>query len=332
MSLQSTYDNYEKVNSVTSILGYNENGTPSNSAIPNVFDDWFHGDFRTARPQSLSSALGKKYPDEYNGKSFPNWRINSAIEVGFDSPNGRSIANNDWAVSFGKSKQAKITLEGEKFNPFRDVPGLNFDGSENALTSNVKGPFTAKKKISIPDSDGNSVDGIRASSIYGGSDRYLTTAKKRGYTLKELFALTPGGAIIAPLADSAFMIHVTTFYTFTDIIYMADGAKVVRLWDASKYPAHDLYVDETREDGNPFREGIEWVRRNGKHAAFEDFAFEGNTVGLTPFDRSGSFLYRQKMFKGKGSHPVGTFTDNGTIFRASTVANAKSQPLFPSGI
>ena len=325
MTLQQSWQNEEKANVVTSIFGYSENESPRNSAIPSIFDEWFHGDFRTNRPNDLSSALGSKTLEEY-AQSFPNFRMNSVVEIGFDS-DGQTISDyevqttdpNDSTTSGGLSP---ITLEGasdEPSNPFRNE--YDYDGSQNYLDATVKGPHSDQTKITV---DG--IEGVRASLILGGSDPYLEKVKAEKETLHSL----AGGGV--PSFVSRYFFHVTTFYSFVDFVFMADGTKVARAWDASVYPAHALYVGETKRDQNLFREGIEWTVDGPvlQNHAFSSFAEDGNQPGATPFDQGGSFLYKD-LFRilGDGDHPVMTHTESGSRLSAATVENDLSNPLFP---
>lgn len=109
---------------------------------------------------------------------------------------------------------------------------------------------------------------------------------------------------------------------------MADGTKVVRCWDVSRYPAHALYVGENWRGERPFREGLEWTR-DSYNTAFNVFALESVTPGLTPFDAWGLFLYEDFFRTGAGEHPVIDYTDPGTTLSVETVENELSEPLFP---
>lgn len=53
MSLQPGRRKIKKVNSITSVSGYDENADGTDSDIPWVFDDWFYGDFKTSRPKKV---------------------------------------------------------------------------------------------------------------------------------------------------------------------------------------------------------------------------------------------------------------------------------------
>jgi len=320
----------ETANVVTTLFGYNENEDPSSSAIPWPFDEWFHGDFTTSRPDSLSNALGTKQLEEYS-QSFPDYRINSVVEIGFDT-DGQTISNpnvnttnpNDSNSPGGLSA---VTLEGasdEPYNPFRDT--LNYDGSDDYLDATVKGPYTAQEKVGPIGDSG--VEGYRASIILGGSDPYLQRMKEDGVMLADLVDVD----IPAFVVD--FMAHVTTFYSFLDFVFMADGTKLVRVWDASVYPAHALYVSGSKEDQNVFQEGIEWVQQGpaSEHEAFLRFGAEGNTLGTTPFDQFGSWGYKSLFDAGSGPHPVMQDSDPGSTLSVDTVESEFPDPLFPDSL
>lgn len=330
MTLSPGWDETEKVNVITAIPGYSENsssgGKADNSAVPIVFDDWFHGDFRRLFPSDLSSALGSKFLEEY-ARAFPNYRVKTAVEIGFDT-SGRNISSYEVQMA-EPSESAPITLEGgpgEPANPFRakeqdsiypDI--LDFDGANDYLPSNQKGPKTAQTKVTV---DG--VEGVRGSIIFGGNDTYLVTAKNRGIGLPLLLS----GNIPAALAT--FYAALPAFYSFVDFVFMADGTKVVRVWDASYYPAHALYVGGFRRDQTPFDEGEQWTR-DSANSAFYTFAFESVTPGRTPFNNLfGDFLYNRFYMDGAGAHPVMDYTDPGTVLSIDRVESEFSSPLFPS--
>ncbi|QIO25362.1 hypothetical protein [Haloarcula sp. JP-L23] len=188
----------------------------------------------------------------------------------FDT-DGQTITNpnatiTDPADSNSPGGLAPVTLEGaedEPTNPLRTT--YDYDGSQNYLDATVKGPHTAHQRVGPIGSDG--IEGYRASVILGGSDPYLAKLKK---DIESLAALTGSDV---PAAISRYAAHVTTFYSFLDFVFMADGAKLVRVWDASVYPAHALYVGGIKRRQNQFQEGEEWVKQGpiGAHKAF--FAF-----------------------------------------------------------
>jgi len=115
---------------------------------------------------------------------------------------------------------------------------------------------------------------------------------------------------------------------------MADGSKLVRVWDASVYPSHALYLDGNREGKNLFREGIEWVEQGPlqEHTAFLDFGLEGNTPGKTPFDQFGSWKYKLDWNKGSRDHPVMTASVQGNNLTLETMRSNFDSPLFPESL
>lgn len=332
MSLQPGWDKTEQVNAVTSIFGYNENLDSTDSAVPWALDDWFHGDFRTDRPGTLSEALSNKNPDldEYSDP-FPAWRINSVMEIGFNTPDGETIPDGEWEITMEESEQAPVTLEAypnsPQGNPFRNEFDSYDDHNPGQYLESVeKGPHVAKQKLN---ESIQGVEGVRGSIIYGGSDGYLVKAKN----LADIAALLSGVVHFTPLALAPFFTHITTFYTFVDFVFMADGTKLVRLWDASRYPAHALYVSGSKRDQNAFAEGVQWTTdANLGNTAFEAFAIEGSTPGLTPFDQLGSFGYRNGFRGGSGPHPVGDGRADGSILTVDEVLAALPDPLFPTSI
>lgn len=324
----------EKANVVTSILGYDENENYRHSAIPVYMDEWFHGDFDTVREQNLSDARGTKTLEEYDSSTnpFPDFRINSAIEISFDTSDDQTISNptaemTDPGDANSPGSISPVTLEGgsdEEANPFRNE--YDYDGSQNFLNATVKGPHQETEVIGPI----SGIEGYRASLILGGSDPYIDEAKSRG----ELYEILNTEADPASAAFIARALTTPSFYSFLDFIFMADGTKLIRAWDTSVYPAHALYVGEDKKDQNPFREGQEWTKDGplSSQSAFVQFVDEANSPGHTPFDGFGSWRYKQHFDKrhAYGEHPAMIWEDDGTEITAGAVKNALPDPLFPS--
>jgi len=297
-------------------------------------DEWFHGDFDTAREQNLSDARGTKTLEEYDSppNPFPNFRINSAIEISFDTSDDQTISNPtaemtnpDDANSPGSI--SRVTLEGasdEEANPFRNE--YDYDGSEDFLNATVKGPHDEEDPVGPI----NGIEGYRASLILGGSDPYINEAKSRG----ELYEILRTEDNLLRSFLIAYATATPSFYSFLDFILMADGTKVARVWDASVYPAHALYVGEDKKRQNPFREGQEWTKDGplNEQNAFTGFVKDAQTVGYTPFDTFGSWRYEANFNEPRayGKHPVMSWGDDGSEITADMVRNALSDPLFPS--
>lgn len=301
-------------------------------------DEWFHGDFDTVREQNLSDARGTKTLEEYDSSTnpFPDFRINSAIEISFDTSDDQTISNptaemTDPGDANSPGSISPVTLEGgsdEEANPFRNE--YDYDGSQNFLNATVKGPHQETEEVGPI----SGIEGYRASLILGGSDPYIDEAKSRG----ELYEILDTETDPVSAAFIARGLTTPSFYSFLDFIFMADGTKLIRVWDASVYPAHALYVSEDKKDQNPFREGPlkEWTKDGllAEQHAFRNFVDEAFSPGYTPFDQWGSWGYKRNFddFLAEGKHPVMTWEDDGTEITADAVKNAIPKPLFPSSI
>lgn len=334
MTLQQDWQMESKANTITSIFGYDENGDTRRSAIPLFFDEWFHGDFRTNRPDDLSNALVEKSLEEY-ARQFPTYRINSVVEIGFDTSDGETISGYEVQMtdpddSATSGELAPITLEGgsdEPDNPFRNRFD-HYDDSQDDdfLPASQKGPYTAiDDDFQITDSAGNAIDGVRASLIFGGSDAYLEKVKEDITDLTELV----NHDVAYTLA--LYFSNLPAFYTFIDFAFMADGAKAIRVWDASRYPAHALYLDDQKVGQNAFRENIEWTTNGAalENQAFNKFAIDGQIAGATPFGKGSIFGYEIGYSIGTGEHPVMRYTAPGDNLSGEIVADELPNPLFP---
>ena len=332
MTLQQDWQEESKANAVTTIFGYDENGGTRRSAIPVFFDEWFHGDFKTERPDGLSDAInGTKSLEEY-ADSFPDHRINSVVEIGFNT-DGETIPDGEYEVQITdpdddttSGSLSPVTLEGgsdEPANPFRnEFDHYDDHQDDDYLTAVQKGPHTKiDDTVTV-----EGVDGIRGSIIFGGNDKYLEKVKEDITDLAELVDYD------VPTILGLYFTHLPAFYTFLDFAFMADGSKAVRVWDASRYPAHALYVDGQKERQNTFRQDQEWTVDGpaGEDKAFKQFAIEGQIPSTNPFNKGNSFEYKTgfRVF-GFGDHPVMDLIDPGSTLSVETIENELSDPLFP---
>lgn len=266
--------------------------------------------------------------------------MDTAIEVGFNT-SGNSVSGDPEGKMTDPENPdttpgdlAPVTHEGESDEPpneYRNLLDHYDDGQPGQyLPGEVKGRYTkVDKNFSVPSSSGD-VEGVRVSFILGAGDPYLGKAKSDLVTLKEI--------VDGELAPSAlrFFHVVATFYSFIDFAYMADGTKIVTVWDASRYPAHALYVGGDYKRENTFRESIEWDEVGWVHAqdAFFKFGLDADVnPAATPFDQGGHFLYDDNWgtvpgFRtGYGEHPVMEFTEQGSALTG--VENEFQDPMFP---
>lgn len=328
MTQGAAFDKSETVNVVTSIFGHNENsneegGKQNNSAVPGHYDKYFHGDDRTTLPIDLSTALGEKNLEEYS-QPFPNYRINTGLEIGFNTDgqtiSSSSVLTDEWYMEYPTSI-SPVTLEGgvNESNPFRTT--YDYDGTDDYLPANTHGPFPDD----LIETNEDGYQGVRGSIIFGGNDPYIVKHKELG---ESFGSLIPG---FKSLSEMAYFLEIPSFYVFLDFLFMADGTKVVRVWDASRYPAHALYVGGERVDQTDFREDIEWTT-NGpfwKDNAFEEFAREATAIGRNPFGKYGSWNYKWLFFFGYGLHPVMIHYENGDNLDAQEVAAEFDVPFLP---
>jgi hypothetical protein len=336
MTLQGDWDETETANAITSIFGYNENssegGDERSSAIPWILDDWFHADNRqNPWPSDRENTLGTKSLKEYDD-NFPNFRIKTAVEIGFDTDDGQSISNHEVQMVDENledpSTLSPITLEGEPdepYNPFRnEFDDYDDEYEDDYLPANVKGPSTTKDTVNVENDAGDIIEGVRGSIILGGNDPYLVKLKADAVPLDDLTSED------VPRNVDRFYDEIPSFYAFLDFVFMADGTKLARVWDASRYPGHALYVGGEYRDERPFRDGSEWTPRGSVQRAFTAFAIESQIDGVTPFGDPGYFGYENTFdVFGFGDHPVMTYRESGSSLSASTVENTHSEPLFP---
>ncbi len=148
-------------------------------------------------------------------------------------------------------------------------------------------------------------------------------------------ALTPQNfdlGIAGILSD--FYIHIPPFYSFLDFVFMADGSKAARIWDASRYPAHGLYVDGIHQGNNKFRRGIDWVPQGPvlAHTAFRKYVQDSLIAQFTPFEKAATIGYKDGFWYGAGNHPVAKHGGPGDHFSESEIMDKSSDPLFPDEV
>lgn len=284
-------------------------------------------------------------PPTRSSRGVPTVHLNSAAGIGFDT-SGNSISGTS-EVKDTDPKNADsspgsispVTLEGESDEPgnvFRNELD-HYDDSEPGqyLSGGAEGRYTkVNSNFTVPSSNGD-VEGVRASLILGAGDPYLAKAKSDGETLAALAGGATGNNL--PAAALQFYHIIPTFYSWIDFAYMADGTKVVTVWDASVYPLHGLYVGGQWRDKNTFREGIEWDEQGpiSEHTAFITFGNEAaHHPPSTPFDAGGNFLYRdnfglQPGFRtGFGDHPVMEYRKPGGTLDGNE--GAFGNPMYPN--
>lgn len=361
------------------------------AAIPDWVDNWFHGDQVSKMPDSIPadltdpdnrSELPTKDLDEFDEK-LPKYRVLNHVQVGLEETADGVEPNvgffNDLApvtlegTPLGDSDEEHDRLPGNEEVAIEDN-ALRDDGcvadwfEEEYGTENwgKQEPTTKdqvdERSIEIESSDGETVEGVQVTSIVGGSDVYLETmadvARERTadwvpaiqWLQKEL--VDCGANIVTAAAMASLAANVPNFYTYLDVIVMADGSYLIRLQDASPYPRHALYQDGQKIGTNDFDKGEEWKPNQSLttkppttlldeyselpeiywitaidtgNRPFQSMGIEANIHGLTPFGPYHPTSYRYKHRTSPASdHPL---VDSGEGNKLD-VSDLESQPLY----
>ena len=108
--------------------------------------------------------------------------------------------------------------------------------------------------------------------LTGGRDEFIVRMKEQFDELGPAEFLERTGMDVE--AVPAFIVEPPTMYTFVDLVVMADGASLARVWDATPYPKHYLYVDGDKRDETAFEEGEHWEPREDTNRRFGQWVME----------------------------------------------------------
>ncbi len=353
-------------------------GDELNSAMPDYWgqglDAWFLGDQRVDLPADLSEALAarKRFP-EYPDEEFRAYRLKNHLGVSLPTGDGRTIA--DWdgvAVDIGAEPPSYVCVEGEtehgEGNAMRTLieePPSEFwdwfDGREKARAHRIRydddvaetGDGHAPRsedlnRVVVEGEDGDAVEGVRVSAIVGGQDTYVRKLNELFYRDPVRFQTEFPDA--GPEDVPSYVRTPPTVYTFLDLVVTADGATAARVWDASPYPKHFLYVNGQRpaaggdngfergtgvnpdgsvEDGNwvgnqemNYERFVPWVQQSYLPLGVEPFSPHSPTAYEANWDADVPGMTPQ-------SHPVMVHGEDGSVLSAETVLEAFDEPLFP---
>lgn len=357
------------------------------NAMPDYWGDtldaWFIGDQTAELPDDLKMALDiRRSVPEYPGESFRQYRMKNRLRVSFSTEDNRTIS--DWSTVDVQTSRDDvdpyILVEGEpgEGNPLRelideapdaegeDVQRLfdEIEGSEKMRAESEVFPTESlPKSRSTNKVEINGVEGVRVSQIYGGKDTYARLLHEIYWAI-ELDTSIPGQGVhrfteltdISKKAVLGFLVNTPTIFTFLDLVVLADGSTSARVWDASYYPRHNLYVNGVKRVQNRFEEGTgtvfdkgvgpvvegDWVPR--QHINLERFipwVWQANTP-VTPFDPYNPEVY-EFMFDSSefiDDHldridylpdlvPVMEYTQSGTELSKAEIESEIDEPLFP---
>lgn len=315
--------------------GLNENssegGDELNSALPHisdtapVIDDWFHGDFRTELEDDLDDAtFPDKELEEFPDASFKHVRFENQVEVEFTVDDDGSIDPASVSVD-ANDDTSFITLEGEG-NPLR-APGVNdllFGGDD------VKPATPRPRYVSWELTEVDGVDAVRVSTIWGAFDPYVEIMLE--YVADNSMILL-AWLLGVPLAGqaAAFISTTPTIYTWNELTVTAEGARLARVWDASRFPGHAGYLEGTKRDEVPFEQGVHWEPQERFNGRFNTWVAEEQTHAIVPYE-SPHVAYLSLFDDGAGPHPVmayGTDEDGDPLSESQVLARLPDDPLDP---
>lgn len=237
-----------------------------------AFDSWGTGDEIPEDPaDDLDEATDpklNKYRDEFPSEAHEQFRILNTVEVSFATTDGGGIDESSVSVGFDE-EFSRTVLEAEDVNTLDpQAIGAKSQETENGTSYFFEGQGKVRySDWEVVEVDG--VDAVQASTIVGG---HTAVAKELIDVLRESpsviqflhdvvgWEFRVGGepvedvveAIPEPVRsalESKFstlvgMLAATpNIYTFLEFTLLADGRRFVRLWDASAFPKHALYLE-----------------------------------------------------------------------------------------
>ncbi|WP_435335870.1 hypothetical protein [Haloarchaeobius sp. TZWWS8] len=255
-----------------------------------LLDNWMAGDMIADKPAlDLDDALQPAAKvEEFPDQEFNRYRINNHVDVSFDTTDG-SIVRESIDISFD-GHCSKSILEQEEIRGLdpEDVGGPVVDGG-------YKPRYWSKEIIEV---DGT--EAVRVSTIFGGYAHYgkAIVNKFLEQDVLEFLVDTLGweldgfGRDISDLPRFAdrvvkealnpllsFLSVTPNIFTYLDLVVLADGRRFVRMWDASMFPKHALYLDRERVGTTPLPYG----ERDLININLLAFFYEAATRLYTPY-------------------------------------------------
>ena len=328
---------------VTLLPGHSEDsadgGDDLDSAMPDYggkcLDAWFVADQVTDLPDDLAEVEAmRKHLPEYD-EGLRQYRMKNRIELSFSTPDGRTVEES--SVTLGTNANEKppyVGVEGQSSeqNVVMDIierDDLDWFDGKTKLRADVEGKRFESGAVAET-VDG--VEGVRASVLLGGSDTYIEIMKQKFHELGPVEFLEVTGMDVETVP--AFVVRPPNMYTFLELASMADGTKLVRVWDASRYPKHFLYADGRKRDETDFEEGSrlaggEWRQNENANARFGQWALEEQDF-RSPFSPHSKSAYEQYVdhVTSFGPHPAMTYGEDGDELTAAELS-LRLGTLFP---
>lgn len=220
----------------------------------NLLDNWLTGDmvdesYMTTYADATAT-INNKY-EEDGGLSGPRYRLKNTIEVDLVTDANGNVDENATNISFdGVSSESVLEQEGSN-----NIQSLYED---HTVPGGYRDRWYNTEKISV-----NGVDTLRISTVFGGYSQVSQDLYEifQSYTWRwNFFREVLGWRLESDLtlSDELLEIIISGFLSSTDLLFestptifhfvdyflSADGAKYMRLWDASLFPKHSAYLDK----------------------------------------------------------------------------------------
>jgi hypothetical protein len=286
---------------LTLLPGHSEDtpgdGHRLDSAMPDYWDKsldaWFVADQVTDLPDDLRDALEmRRMLPEYD-EPLRQYRVRNTVDVAFTTPDGRTVIDETVRVRTNAHEPPSyVAIEGQtgEDNVVRDVverDDIHWFDDRAKLRADTDRFESGAVRETV-----RSVEGVRASVLTGGRDEFIVRMKEKFDELGPAEFLERTGMDVE--AVPAFIVEPPTMYTFLDLVVMADGATLARVWDATPYPKHYLYVDGDKVAETAFEEGEHWEPREDTNRRFGQWVMEEQDA-QTPFTPEVGVAYERYL-------------------------------------
>lgn len=322
---------------LTLLPGHSEDtpgdGHAHDSAMPDYggksLDAWFTADHVTDYPDDLEAALEMRRDLPEYDERLRRHRLMNRIELGFATPDGRRVRPETVRHDTNADRRPSyVAVEGQpgEENAVHDIverDDLEWFDNRSKLRAEIDRLESGVVRETV-----RGVEGIRASVLLGGRDTFIVIMKEKFDELGPVAFLEETG--MDAEAVPAFVVQPPTMYTFLDVVAMADGATLARVWDVSPYPKHYLYADGRKRDETPFEEDEHWERREDMNQRFGQWVVEEQQP-RTPFSNCIPGAYEQYVGAATLFDPIRGLHhgEDGDRLTADELAIRFGAPLFP---
>ena len=295
------------------------------------FDAWGTGDLILDEPpidyDSATAMKSDKY-EEFPGDSFNRYRVRNEIHVEFETMGGETVEGDSISISTD-GEGSKTVIEQEQINTLDvDEIGAYEDGGGYYFPSGGRPRYVDQRRVTL---DG--IEGVQVSTIYGGYTQVAERVAELAGKYDDLKLLNDvlgwefkaGGEEIDDVVDTlpdevesvvrpnfskfvSMLSAVPNIFTFVEFTVLADGREMVRVWDASKFPQHALYLDGGLQDVT----SLPYQPQELFNANFIAFLAEASTRLITPYYASNSqykAYIRHGLFYDEAKHAYESYAN-----------------------